>query len=646
MDRVNMRDRLLMILLSGIALGFLSLLEPLSRFWTHFHILGISWFNLTGVYLGLGLLIAIVAGVAVSLLTAFRSQRMQRLMIVAYYLTATFVLYGVMMVARTVRHALFPLGINLPYWIVFPVLMLLGGMVVLILAPMVVRPLLSLLIGSASGRISGVKVTCWVLIVGLTIPLTALKERATYRHAQSRAPIPELATRPNHDPIQNVVFILVDALRADHLGCYGYHRETSPVMDRLAAQSFRFANCFSQGNRTELSVGSLFTSLYPSMHHVRQRGDRASILAAERETLAESMRDAGLTTVSLANNPFVKREWGLGQGFDTLVEFHTGYSALRPYQYLRKLGFYESPDSAYKIASTRAEFIIDEALGQLSRLEDSPFFLYIHFMDVHHPYLPPYPYDSAWITEGAYTGDLRRLWDDNWGSFNKLPCEEEVLAPAELLRIIDLYDGAIKYVDHEIGRLLNELASRGLTDNTLVIITADHGAEFMEHGDIFHKTQFLYDEVTHVPLIVHLPGQSQGETREQIVRHIDLMPTLQDVFGVPMSDVAEGQSLLPILTTTARDWRAVPAYMQSYEFIGLRQPLNLLMYDVPNARNYFYNLAADPYAQTNVFESADCDSMSHMLMMFLRRISAGAQEEEIHELDPRTKRQLESLGYM
>ena len=113
-----------------------------------------------------------------------------------------------------------------------------------------------------------------------------------------------------------------------------------------------------------------------------------------------------------------------------------------------------------------------------------------------------------------------------------------------------------------------------------------------------------------------------------------------------MSDVAEGQSLLPILTTTARDWRAVPAYMQSYEFIGLRQPLNLLMYDVPNARNYFYNLAADPYAQTNVFESADCDSMSHMLMMFLRRISAGAQEEEIHELDPRTKRQLESLGYM
>ncbi|MCK4305277.1 MAG: sulfatase, partial [Candidatus Eisenbacteria sp.] len=485
-----------------------------------------------------------------------------------------------------------------------------------------------------------------LVLVGLMIPLTMLKgEQARYRPNGAPART-QLQTSPGTGPIQNLLLVTIDALRADHLGAYGYERPTSPVIDSLAAESVLFEHCFSQGNRTELSMGSMFTSLYPSMHSVRRVKYMANALPDEIETLAESLRDAGLRTVGLMDNPYLKREWGLTQGFDLVKEFHYGYLGLLPVRCLLRLGLLSSPNRVPLAPVPRADLVIDEAIRQLRHLKDRPFYLYVHLMDVHHPYIPPKPYEASFQTPGASSTQAKSFWMSHWAVFNMLPSEEELLPRADLLRVTDLYDAAIRYVDAQIGRLLKQMDLLGLSENTLVILTSDHGDEFLEHGDILHKNQFLYDELIHVPLIIRTPGNEKPRRVEEIVRHIDFLPTVQEIFGLPIGGDVQGQSLKPLLFGSP-GWVEVPAFSQSYEFAAVRTQTHKLMYNLPNGKSHCFDLLVDPAEMNNVYgEAAACESLESALMKFLLKVIIPHDRDNLQEIDERTREQLRSLGYM
>ncbi|MCK4412298.1 MAG: sulfatase [Candidatus Eisenbacteria sp.] len=642
----SIRRRLLAVLFSGLALGALGLLEPLTRFWDYFHILGLSWPHLLLLYLGGGLAIAIVAGILVSLGYAGRAGHWLPISIAARYATATACLAGALALTPLIRRELASFLLPAPSGLILAFLLLIGALITIKVTPRLICPVVRSLIGMRSGQIVPLRLALVLIVIGSLIPITILKEQASRFHQNGRPPRTGLATRPSDHPVQNILLITIDALRADHLGLHGYSRATSPTLDAFGRGAIVFDRCFAQGNSTELSFGSLFTSLYPSTHSVRRHRNRASPLVPEIETLAENLRDAGLQTVGMMSNPFIKREWGLAQGFDRIDEFHYGYLDLLPIRAFKKLPNYRRPDRIPLTDVPRAGVVIDQAIDQLGELQTEPFFLLVHLMDVHHPYIPPQPYQTMFNSPGASQAAPNHLWKRSWPIFKMLPSEEQILPQADLRRVVDLYDGAIRYVDHEIGRLLTEVDRLGLEENTLVIITSDHGDEFLDHGDIFHKSPFLYDELTHVPLMIRYPGIAGGRREGTIVRHIDILPTLLALFQLPTLEAACGQNILPLLGLPG-EHAPVSAYSQSYTFISVRTATHKLMADLVNDASYCFDLIADPGENNNQYgQEAACDSLEGALLEFLKKTSVSPAGQTQHDLDPRTRETLRSLGYI
>ncbi len=636
------------MVLAGLAVGSLGLLEPLLRFWRAFHLIGLPWPHLLLLYLGIGLLSGLIAGIPLLLFLAMGSSARRPIDRAAYFAMGTLSLAAVLFASQPLRHELIRSFMPVSYAILYPVLFLLAAGATLVLTPILMRPLLAGLVGTRSGDVSPPRLIILLLLVGLFVPLTVYKDLDSRYADSGRPPRDELRTRPSDDAIQNVLFITIDALRADHLSCYGYHRPTSPVIDSLAAGAIRFEQCISQGNRTELSVGSMFTSLYPSLHSVRHDPERASILPPGIETLAGYLRNAGLATSSMVSNPYVRREWGLARGFNRLQEFHFGYAGLTPYLYLLRLRLAAPPNRVLQTPVPRAEVIVDAAIAEIDHLREAPFFLYLHFMDVHHPYYPPPPYRGSFRSPDASDLDPLLLWTQYWDDFNRLSEDPDAIPRSHVIQVRDLYDDCIRYVDHELGRLFAALHARDLFRNTLIVLTADHGDEFLDHGDIFHKSMFLYDELVHVPLIVVRPGQSAGTELPHLVRHIDLLPTLLETFGLPASEQASGHSLLPLMEGNPQ---ADPplAFCQSHEFVAVRSDAHKLIYDLSAGRGFCFDLADDPLEKENLFGHGDtspCDSIMRELMEFIRRISVPRGEETPLEIDENTRKQLESLGYM
>ncbi|MFH1144985.1 MAG: sulfatase [Candidatus Eisenbacteria bacterium] len=639
------RWRLSAVLVIGVTLGALWLLEPLTRFWDHFHLLGLSWPTLLGLYLGTGLALTGLGALGVELVA--RSAQWLPVSIFSYYATAAACLSGAVILAPFLRRELLAFRFAAPVWLVVPVLIACGALLTLKITPRLIIPLAHRLIGRPDGRVALSKLTVLLLVILPLIPLAIWKGDLAGRHPAGRPARSGVATRPSQDPVQNVLLITVESLRADHLGAYGYPRATSPNLDAFASGAILFEQCFAQGNTTELSFGSLFTSLYPSTHNVRRHNKRASPLALEVETLAEHLRDAGLRTAGMMANPFLKREWNLTQGFDRICEFHYAYLDLLPVIALRKLHLHRAPERIPPADIPRGGTVVDQAIGRLQDLHDRPFFLFVHLMDTHHPYSPPQPFAGMFVSPGASTLPPLALWRRSWSAFAMLPSENQPLPPADLLRMIDLYDGAIRYVDQEIGRLLAEVDRLNLTDRTLIILTSDHGEEFLDHGDVLHKSPWLYDELTHVPLIIHCPGVARSGRETALVRHIDLLPTALELLDLPASDEACGSSLVPLLHATGT-WSPVAAFSQSYACIAVRTPERKLMHNLRDDRGFCFDLLDDPGELRNIYPQAPaCDSLEKTLIDFLKRSVAAPPAGSLpQEIDPHTLRVLGSLGYV
>ncbi len=339
----------------------------------------------------------------------------------------------------------------------------------------------------------------------------------------------------------NVILICIDTLRADRLGCYGYSRNsTSPHLDDLATQSTLFLNAFATAGWTKPSVPSFLTGTYAAQHGVyegnvaRSEGMFADALPDKALTLAEVFRDNGYRTGAFVQNEHLRRGNGLEQGFELYVDRAGDARNIR----------------------WRALDWLDEAD------DDRPFFLYLHILDTHYPYPVPDTYAQRFL--GDADASLYRSPD--WQKARKaINHGERVLTPSELEGLEFLYDGAIRYVDDQIGFFLRSLARRSLYDDAVICVLSDHGEEFMEHGRIGHG-HGLFENLLHVPWILKIPGKSP-ERNASHVSLVDLFPTLLAASGIECSASSEGIDRLlqphvdrPILA----EHKERSAYVQSY----------------------------------------------------------------------------------
>lgn len=381
----------------------------------------------------------------------------------------------------------------------------------------------------------------------------------------------------------NVIFIVVDALRADHLSCYGYFRNTSPNIDRLAKEGVLFKNAFSQGSETLVSIPAMFTSLYPGVNGTFQLKD---YLSDKFITLPEILRKNGYESVLFG-----------GYELDTLSNFNSRFDK---YKLL-------ATEAIHKTVSS----VNEKVLAWLSQKHTKPFFLFAHYDYPHSPYNPPAPYDKIFSGKTDADEETKKLVHSfNWffDFIQYMQDTEKLRNPTKFHYLISQYDGEIKYTDDQIRILLEELNRLKLSKNTLVILTADHGEQFLEHGVFFHKTQ-LYDELIHVPLIMRLPGIiPRGKKITNLIGHIDIMPTILDLLNIHGDNIMQGHSLTPLFSGEngfqqaifsetkfyARHTKAIRTnklkFMENHNFI-----MNSYSYEL-------YDIEADPKELNNLID--------------------------------------------
>lgn len=328
-------------------------------------------------------------------------------------------------------------------------------------------------------------------------------------------PISEAASSESRSP--NVILIVVDAMRPDHLGCYGYDRPTSPNMDLLAGRSVVFETAITQAPWTKGAFSSIFTSLYPFQHSVT---DWESVMPDSLVTLPEILSEHGYDTRCVINMLGLSGRFNVLSGFAEIVELEKKYRDAR-----------ETTDIAVRMMHEASD----------------PFFLVIHYFDTHEPYRPPIQYLDMIRREtdpDPYDGGLEKP-----GKSGVVPSDDQIL------RDMLMYDGCIRYVDTQIGRIVATIDEMGLGDNTLLVLTADHGEAFWEHGAAGHGAN-VYDEAIRVPLIVHYPDTfaKSGRVVEQVA-HVDLLPTILEHLGIEDKHHREGTGLLGLIETGRRPRR-------------------------------------------------------------------------------------------
>lgn len=359
----------------------------------------------------------------------------------------------------------------------------------------------------------------------------------------------------------NVLIYIIDALRADHLSCYGYERPTSPAIDALAAEpgAVRFTRAYSPATWTKPVAASLLSGCYPPAHGVRWRSD-LFIRAVPR--LPEILQGAGYHTAAVSTIGNVSSVLGFGIGFDHFIDLYKDPTLAGQREVSNtgawKLYFEQDTTVVLPLAedvnqramqwlSERARSETGPSAGHQSTTlpiyqpTASPWFLFLWALDPHDPYYPPAGFDR-WRDPG-YTGRID-------GSAESV---RRVRTPADVQRLVDLYDGEVAYVDQQFGQLLDHLRAAGQYDDTLIVVAGDHGEAFGEHGDFVHG-HLAYEEVMHVPLVIKFPAGMRvaGGPVDALAQLTDIAPTVLDALGLGhLAGDMQGVSLLPAVSRDA-----------------------------------------------------------------------------------------------
>jgi arylsulfatase A-like enzyme len=434
----------------------------------------------------------------------------------------------------------------------------------------------------------------------------------------SRQPAPVTALLELRDREDlNLVFLVVDTLRADRLGIYGYERATSPNIDGLARYGIVFDRVVAQSSWTKTSMASLWTGTHPINNGILRYNHA---LPPEAVMPAEILREAGFRTVGLWRNGWVEPNFGFAQGFDTYV---------RPMPGARRAEIQRRTRSPHPLIGTDEDLTL-AALDFLERFGEQRFFLYLHYMDLHQ-----YVYDEQSAIFGTSYSDA--------------------------------YDQSLHWTDRLIGALLLALERRGVLDRTLVVIASDHGEAFLEHGYEGHARN-LYAEVTHVPLIILPPFLLEPGVRvTTTLSNADVWPTLLDMLGLPPLPSADGVSLLPrileaggeapgpdaerlerpVFAQLARGWGTPKTGDRPLVSVTWRGKRLIAQLDRPE-RLEFYDHDVDP-AEANDLYPTDPQAAEPLRALVEQyradaKPSWGAPPSEV-ELDELRLNQLRALGY-
>lgn len=454
-------------------------------------------------------------------------------------------------------------------------------------------------------------------------------------------------------PPPDILLLTVDTLRADHLGAWGYPRDVSPALDRLAAEGLRFEQAWAQWPKTGPSFASMLTATYPKDNGIVRRVGVP--LSPRMRLLAEELSAAGYATMAVVSNGAVSSDLGYAQGFDTFIETW-------------KLPDLERPEDG-----GRAEIVNREVLARLDRLAGGrPWFLWVHYLDPHFPYEAPEPWRERFVGDDwdRPGPPLPAAVGRGFGPMGDMARERILGHRRDLGYYRALYDAEIRYTDDHIARLLGALEERGLMTRTVTVVTADHGESLGEHRYYFDHGRFGFETCLHVPLILHAPGRIPAGVDAAPVELLDLAPTLLELAGLELDGGRWMQGRSLAARWEGGDAAAAPRYAHAeagyategrwqkivrderYKLIyapyaadqrhigGRRQPFGL------------FDLAADPDETENLVDRGREEF--RRLHDELRRwwvpesfdVLVDAGEDGETALSEETRRQLEALGYL
>ncbi|MBL7197687.1 MAG: sulfatase [Candidatus Omnitrophica bacterium] len=359
---------------------------------------------------------------------------------------------------------------------------------------------------------------------------------------------PKATSNPKLEGYPNIIIITLDTTRADHLSFQGYELNTTPNLDRFAEESIVFENAASQSPWTLPAHASIFTGKYPSKHNATLANQ---MLDYKEETLAEILRERGYNTVGFGASLYTKGKYGISQGFTTYrdrLDFFAFRQTFKKFDIKVVIAFFfPIIEELVGIDGEKTSEEQNELVFKwIDKNKDSPFFMFIHYFDPHSPYNLGSQFKSRFTNEIRDYKEVVKLTGNPSLYLYHLPIERYVNASPDLVKyMIALYDTEIFYLDHNLGKLFNKIDDLGIKNNTIIIITADHGEEFYDHGGFGHSR--LYEELIHVPLIIYFPREFKAKRIEKRVETINIFPTILDILQIEVPENIDGVSLLPLI---------------------------------------------------------------------------------------------------
>jgi arylsulfatase len=430
----------------------------------------------------------------------------------------------------------------------------------------------------------------------------------------------------------NILLITIDALRADRLHCYGYRRKTSPILDQLAEEGTLFLDTTSVGATTVNTVPTLLTGQHPGENGLVWREQQGQLSPKPEDscpTIAEMLLEHGYATGLVTSNPLVGEPMGLAKGFDVLDL---------------------SPSEGNVWLYSQAKYINTRALEWLDQLDQKqPFFLYLHYLEPHNQYRPPSEFcvfgrPGYTARDDAVNNTANLLQDKVEPPITDADLRKDDLSIQDITRLRDLYDNEILCVDHYLGQLFDQLKQLDRFDNTIIVLTADHGEAFLEHGYLEHDKS-LYQEMVHIPLLIRGPGVPAGRRSKAVVSQADIVPTLLDLLGITPAVKMSGATLRPLLNneTTAPTSLAL-TQIPSQKTSALRQGSLKLI--VTGSNKELYDLSRDPGEKTNLAakEAEKVRQLSGILDATLAKQTIRRSQQA--SPSPSHDRALRSLGYL
>lgn len=397
-------------------------------------------------------------------------------------------------------------------------------------------------------------------------------------------------------PAPNIVVITIDTLRADHLGCYGDKQIKTPNLDALAQEGVRFERAYTPVPVTLPAHTALFTGTYPLRSGMHDFADNK--LNPAQPTLASVLKENGYATGAVIGSAVLDSRFGLNHGFDFYYD-HFDFSRLQ--------------ESNLDEMERSGDVVADQALDWLDKNYQKKFFLWMHLYDPHYPYRPPSPYSEEYKDHP--------------------------------------YDGEIAFADSQVGRLIRELKEKGVYQNTVIVVTGDHGESLGEHGEKTHGF-FIYNATLHIPVILRLPGGPAARTVSALVSLPDLMPTVLSYLKIDVPSEVQGRNLLPLMTAEDKD-KARSLYAETFlprlhfNWSELRgaETENYHFIDAPKPE--LYDLSKDPGETNNLYaqKKAVAEEMRAKLTSLIQQYGAGQELAQKTGLDPALMERLKSLGY-